>query len=424
MSNVCVVGLQWGDEGKGKIVDVLTQECDVVVRFQGGSNAGHTVVVRGEKYVLHQVPSGILHAGRLCVIANGVALDPERLIVEMDGLCARGVEIDDNLRISDRAHVVFPYHKVLDSLDVSLGHGQKIGTTGRGIGPCYADKMGRTGIRMVELYRPDHFRERLRVNVEEKNRKLASLKDGRSLDWREIYEVYVQYAERLKPYVCDTVALLNGLHAEGKRILFEGAQGALLDVDLGTYPYITCSNASACGAAAGAGLPPKAVGRVVGVTKAYTTRVGEGPFPTELNDDVGESMREKGGEYGATTGRPRRCGWFDAVAVRHSATVNGVDSIVITKLDVLGGRPEVKISTGYRFNGETVSHFPADAFILERCDPVYEVLPGWSEDIGNCREFAELPRKAQEYVRRLEQAIGLHVDTISVGQDRTQTIKK
>ena len=425
MDNMCVVGLQWGDEGKGKIVDALTSEFDVVCRYQGGSNAGHTVYVNGEKFVLHLIPSGILHDGKMCVVGNGVVVDPAQLLAEIDELRGRGIRVDaSNLAISDRAHVVFPYHKVLDGLQEADASGRKIGTTGRGIGPCYTDKMSRVGIRVGELLDRDRLEPRLRANVEQKNRLFTALYDTSPLSADDILSETLDYAERLKPFVADSIDLLAKVRAEGKRILFEGAQGALLDVDFGTYPYISSSNASACGASAGTGVPPKAVGKVLGISKAYCTRVGEGPFPTELNDMIGESLRKNGGEFGATTGRPRRCGWLDAVAVRHTATVCGADGIALTKLDVLTGMDTIQIGTGYQINGKTTDRFVADTAALEQCEPVYESFPGWTEDIGACRNITDLPPNAQAYIRAIEDILGVPLETISVGTERDAVIRR
>jgi len=420
--NLCVVGLQWGDEGKGKIVDGLTERFDIVVRYQGGSNAGHTVVVNGEKFVLHLVPSGILHPDKLCVIGNGVVVDPATLIAEVADLRGRGVHVGENLAVSDRAHVVMPYHKLLDQLD-DRGE-RKIGTTGRGIGPCYVDKMSRTGIRMGELLDPDGFREHLRANIEQKNRVLRVLYGVEPLSFDRILEEYLGYADQLRGLIRDTVALLNRAFREGKRILFEGAQGALLDVDFGTYPYISCSNASTSGAATGTGLPPRAIGRVLGIMKAYCTRVGEGPFVTELDDSIGALLRERGREYGATTGRPRRCGWFDAVAVRHSAALCGADSIALTKLDVLTGLEEIRVAVAYRLDGKILDVLPSDCRLLARCEPVYRSFPGWKSDISRCDAFDDLPHEAQAYVRALEAEVGIPIATVSVAPERSAVIQR
>ena len=424
MNNMCVVGLQWGDEGKGKIVDTLSEEFDLIVRYQGGSNAGHTVVVDGRKFVLHLIPSGILHAGKLCVIGNGVVVDPESLLVEMDELTGRGVKVTENLAVSDRSHLVLPYHKVLDRLQESNAGEDRIGTTGRGIGPCYADKFSRTGIRVGELLDTARFTEKLREKTEQKNRLITRLYDGEPLSFETILEQYLGYAERLRPMIRDTVSLLNQAERAGKRILFEGAQGALLDVDFGTYPYISCSNASAAGASTGTGIAPKAIGKVLGVVKAYCTRVGEGPFMTELDNDLGASLREKGGEFGATTGRPRRCGWFDAVAVRHTATVSGADALILTKLDVLTGLPEISMGVNYRVNGRATDVMPANVETVAACAPEYVSFPGWEEEISDCRRFADLPANAQTYVNALEERVGVPVASIGVGSAREAMVKK
>ena len=422
MKNLCVVGLQWGDEGKGKVVDALSGGFDLVVRYQGGSNAGHTVILNGEKYVLHLLPSGILREGKLCVIGNGVVVDPALLIDEIEELEQRGVKIGDNLAVSDRAHVVFPYHKALDTLQESgLGKG-KIGTTGRGIGPCYTDKMARVGIRMGELLNQDSFVQKLRANVEQKNRLFAALYDAPPLSFDEICEKYLGHAEKLRSLIRDTISLLARADEDGKRIMFEGAQGTLLDVDFGTYPFVSSSSASASGVSAGTGLPPGSVGRVIGVMKAYCTRVGEGPFPTELGDALGEQLRERGGEFGATTGRPRRCGWFDAVTLRHSAMICGVDSVALTKLDVLTGMDTIRVGVGYIYRGSRMESLPPDVKVFEECEPVYESFPGWADDISESRSFSDLPTNAQSYVVALEKIIGVPVEFISVGSAREATV--
>ena len=422
MKNCCVVGLQWGDEGKGKIVDALSAQYDYVVRYQGGSNAGHTVVANGEKFVLHLIPSGILRPEKICVIGNGVVVDPAALIAEIEELQGRGVSVA-NLVISDRAHVVLPYHKVLDKLQESDPKGRKIGTTGRGIGPCYADKFSRVGIRMGDMLLPDVFAEKLRVNVEQKNRLFKKLYDAEPVSYDEILAQYREYADKLGPHIRDAVTLLADAARDDKTILFEGAQGAMLDVDFGTYPYISCSNASASGVCTGTGMPAKAVGQVFGVAKAYCTRVGEGPFMTELTDDTGAQLRELGGEFGATTGRPRRCGWFDAVAVRYAVTICGVDAITLTKLDVLTGLKNISVAVNYRVNGALMSTVPSDVGSLEACEPVYETFPGWDEDISGCREFSELPDAAQAYVRKLEAIVGVPIASVSVGSARDAVIE-
>ncbi len=423
MSNACVVGLQWGDEGKGKVIDILTEEYDIIVRYQGGGNAGHTVIIDGEKFVLHLIPSGILRPGKKCVIGNGVVLDPALFLEEVEELKKKNISVESNLFVSDRAHLVFPYHKLLDSLSESEKGQDKIGTTGKGIGPCYADKMARAGIRVIELHHPEHLKHQIQKNVEEKNRLLQGLYNKAPLDWREIYEEYSTYASKLEPYICDTVAYINEAIQKSRRILFEGAQGSLLDVDFGTYPFITSSNATSCGVASGAGVSPKQIHVVYGVMKAYTTRVGGGPFPTETGGELGEHLRTKGREYGATTGRPRRCGWFDAVAVRHAAMINGVDEVILTKLDVLDEQPTLKICVGYKYNGKRSERFPPDLALLPHCEPVYVERPGWQKDTTSCTDFHELPREAKNYIQFLEELLDLKITMVSVGPDRRQFIR-
>ena len=415
----CVVGVQWGDEGKGKIVDILSHRADVVVRFQGGGNAGHTVVVKGEKFVLHLIPSGILHKSR-CVIANGVVVDLVQLFEEMEELKKRGVQFGKNLLLSDRAHVVMPWHKWLDK-HAEAGKG-KIGTTQRGIGPCYADKAARKGIRVADLYNPAVFRDRVFAFTEEKNKVLAALYGAPALDPQRIVEEYRGYADRLQPFVGDAVEAVNAAIDAGKRVLFEGAQGSLLDIDFGTYPFVTSSNSDACGISAGTGVPPKKIGTILGVAKAYCTRVGEGPFPTELTDGLGEKLRELGGEYGATTGRPRRCGWFDGVTSRHAVQINGIEEVAITKLDVLSGLDEIKFATAYRCNGKTTDRMPSETEVLSRCEPVYRTFKGWKEDLSKVRRFADLPRAAKIYLNFVERYLKVKVTMISVGKDREKTI--
>jgi adenylosuccinate synthase len=424
MNNLCIVGLQWGDEGKGKIVDAVANDFDLVVRYQGGSNAGHTVVINGEKFVLHLLPSGILRPGKLCVIGNGVVVDPPLLLKEMDELIGRGVKISDNLAISDRAHVVLPYHKELDKLQEADPSGKKIGTTGRGIGPCYVDKAARTGIRVGDMLDRATFERKLRANIAQKNRLFEALYGAPAVSCERILEEYLGYAERLRPLVRDTVTLLTDAQASGKRILFEGAQGALLDVDFGTYPYVTSSSACAGGVSIGSGVPPKTIGRIVGIMKAYTTRVGEGPFPTELNDDIGRRLRERGREFGATTGRPRRCGWCDVVTVRHTVAISGVDAIAMTKLDVLSGLETISVATEYRYNGAAITRFPAGAEVLAKCQPVYRTFAGWKEDLSRCRTFSDLPANARAYVTALEELLGVPVESISVGSGRDDCVRR
>ncbi|HYF01537.1 MAG TPA: adenylosuccinate synthase [Planctomycetota bacterium] len=421
LNSSCVVGVQWGDEGKGKIVDILSQKADVVVRFQGGGNAGHTVVVEGEKFVLHLIPSGILHKS-VCVIANGVVVDLIQLLEEMEELKKRGVTFGKNFLLSDRAHVVMPYHKFLDKHSETGAGKAKIGTTQRGIGPCYADKAARKGIRVADLYNESLLRDRVVAFTEEKNKILKALYDAPALDPERILQEYRGYAERLKSFVGDAVEVVNAALDKGKRVLFEGAQGSLLDIDFGTYPYVTSSNSDACGISAGTGVPPKKIGRILGVAKAYCTRVGEGPFPTELKDGLGEKLREIGGEYGATTGRPRRCGWFDGVASRHAVQINGIEDVAITKLDVLSGLDEIRFATHYRVDGRTIDRMPSETEVLSRVEPVYKSFKGWKEDLSKIRRFQDLPSAAKIYLNYLERYLKVDVTMISVGKDREKTI--
>ena len=412
--------MQWGDEGKARIVDIFAREADIVVRSQGGANAGHTVVVGSEVYKLHQFPSGILR-GKNCVIGNGVVLDPDLFCQEMDELHSRGIAISDNLHISDRAHVVLPYHKIQDALGEKDSR-TPLGTTGRGIGPCYADKMARTGIRVSDLLDAETFAAALEACVAQKNRLLTSLDASPSLCRKEIQDQYLQLAERVRPFVKDTSVYLNHAIQKGEKILFEGAQGTLLDIDHGTYPFVTSSNASVTGVTAGAGIAPKHVGKVIGVVKAYTTRVGEGPFPTELTDESGEALRQRGAEYGATTGRPRRCGWLDGVALEHAARINGVDALAVTKLDVLDPLEKIKICRGYRVNGRTLDRFPAAANLLQCAQPVYEEVDGWNTDLTQARSYEELPRQTRDYLSLISRLSGAEVEIASVGPERSQTI--
>lgn len=421
MPAIAIVGTQWGDEGKGKLVDLLAEDAQLIVRYQGGNNAGHTVVRRGQKFVFHLIPSGILHPDTLCVLGNGVVIDPEALIEEMRVLTERGVDMS-NLRISERAHLIMPYHRLLDKLQEQAKGRRKIGTTGRGVGPVYVDKVGRCGIRMTDLLEPDSFEELLERNLAEKNLLFERIYQAKKCDKDEILRDYLTYGQELKDYIVDVSAIINRTHREGANILFEGAQGTLLDLDEGTYPYVTSSHTIAGGASIGTGLGPTKIDEVVGVAKAYTTRVGEGPFPAELPGPIGDLIREKGQEYGATTGRPRRCGWFDAVVVRHAVRVNGLANLAITKLDVLGGLEKVKICTGYRYKSDLVKDFPASSRVIQECQPVYEELPGWKEDISRVRAFDELPEKTRRYLARIQELIGLKISIISVGSEPEQTI--
>lgn len=426
MPGTCIIGLQWGDEAKGKLVNLLTEQHDLVVRYQGGSNAGHTVVVDGQTYKLSLIPSGILASGVLCVITGGVVLNPKSLLAEIDGLVARGVTVGRNLVISDRAHVIFPWHMAEDrALDSSVSGGEAIGTTMRGIGPCYQDKVGRSlAIRFGDLFRED-FRQRIEHVVAAKNRALAGL-NGKMpelpLDPAAIHAEYAQYAERLKPFAADTTALLLDAVEAGQRLLFEGAQGALLDVDHGTFPFVTSSNSSGVGVPSGSGVPARWITRVIGVLKAYSTRVGGGPLPTEQSNEIGQHIRDRGNEYGTVTRRPRRCGWFDAVAARYSARLSGVDTLAVMLLDVLAQLPEIKICTAYEIDGRRTTQFPSHVDDLRRVVPVYETMPGWQEEITAVRRLADLPPKARAYLDRLSELVGRPIDVVSVGPDRAQTM--
>ncbi|MDH4229057.1 MAG: adenylosuccinate synthase [Nitrospirota bacterium] len=424
MPSLVVVGAQWGDEGKGKIVDLLTGQVDSVVRYQGGHNAGHTVVIGKEEFVLHLVPSGILRPGVVCLIGNGVVVDPAALVEEMDGLAARGITYDGTFFISDRAHLILPYHRAVEREAEKLKGTRKIGTTGRGIGPAYADKVARVGIRVGALLDPELFRRVLATNVETMNYFLSRLYGTPSedlFDVGSIYSEYMGYAERIAPYIADTALILNNALDRGERVLFEGAQGTHLDVDHGTYPFVTSSSATAGGACVGTGVGPTRIGRVLGIVKAYTTRVGSGPFPTELLDATGERLRTQGGEFGATTGRPRRCGWFDAVAVRHAVRTNAIAGIAMTKLDVLDGFETLKICNGYRWRGKLLTEFPSDPRILEELTPEYEEMPGWSGALGDITSVDDLPPAARAYVDRIVSLLGVSLDILSFGVRRDQT---
>ena len=425
MGSTCVVGLQWGDEAKGKIVDLLCDQHDVVVRYQGGANAGHTVVHEGVTYKLSLVPTGILREGIECVIGNGVVIHPPALLKEIERLAAQGVVFGDRLHISDRAHVILPYHLAEERLtEESASTADHLGTTRRGIGPCYRDKVGRVhGVRVTDLFHPREFRERLNRIVDYKNRLLAAmLPDFEPFDPRVVAEEYLGHAEKLRPFVRDTTAWLHQSLARGKRLLFEGAQGSLLDVDHGSYPYVTSSNSSAAGIAAGSGVPTRHIDRWIGIVKAYTTRVGGGPFPTEQDNPTGERIRQVGREYGTVTGRPRRCGWFDAVAGRYSARVSGATEISIMLLDVLSGIEELKVAVAYEMNGKTVTELPASLADFDLCRPIYESLPGWSEDLTGIRRWSDLPLAARDYVNFIAQQVGAPASIVSVGPDRRQTI--
>jgi len=420
-TNIAVLGAQWGDEGKGKIVDMLTPHFSAVARYQGGHNAGHTVYVNGKKFVLHLIPSGILHDGVMCLIGNGVVIDPQALFTEVEELARGGITVDGRLKISEKAHIILPYHRELDVLSEARRGERKIGTTSRGIGPAYEDKIGRRGIRVCDLLGDrTALADEVRENVSARNR---MIKDS-TLDWKPVFDQVVAFGERMRPWVADVSLSLHAMMAAGKAVMFEGAQATLLDIDHGTYPFVTSSNASVGGVCTGLGVPPRAIGGVLGVAKAYTTRVGEGPLPTELSGALADRLRESGQEYGASTGRPRRCGWYDAVVVRYSARVNGLDAVALTKLDVLDGLPEVLICTGYQTSAGTIADFPADLRLLTGAEPVYERMPGWSSPTKGITEFDRLPAEAQQYVRRLEDVSGVDCSIISTGSDRRETIVK
>ncbi len=421
MANLVVVGTQWGDEGKGKVVDILSQWFDAVARYQGGNNAGHTVVVGEEKIVLHLVPSGVLRRGKICVLGNGVVIDLEALIHEMDQLERLQVRLEGNLFISKGAHLVLPYHKILDAAREQRVH-NRIGTTGRGIGPAYVDKMARVGIRVAALADPPIFKERLAHNLAEKRAQHPENEALAALDLEQIYADHMRFAERIAPFEADTSLVLDRMLRGGKRVLFEGAQGTLLDVDLGTYPYVTSSSATAGGACTGTGVSPRRIDGILGVVKVYTTRVGGGPFPTELRDAMGEYLRERGQEFGATTGRPRRCGWFDAVGVRYAVRVNGVDALALTKLDVLDQVDPIRICVGYRWRGERVDEFPVETAHLQECQPMYEEVPGWKAPTVGVVRYQDLPENCRRYIEGLETLVGAPCALISTGPRRSETI--
>jgi adenylosuccinate synthase len=423
MKNVVVVGAQWGDEGKGKVVDIYTEFADDVVRYQGGNNAGHTLVVGDEKIVLHLIPSGVLHPGKRCIIGNGVVLDPEVFIREITNLKSKGrLEDDSCLLLSESLHIIMPYHKRIDIARETKSGAMKIGTTGRGIGPAYEDKIGRRGIRLMDLIDPEAFARKLREFLEEKNFILEKFLGSEPFTFEEIFDQYNGYAEIIRKYCADTTLILHRDLRGGKKALFEGAQGSLLDVDHGTYPYVTSSSTCAGGACTGAGVSPRDIHEIIGISKAYITRVGSGPFPTELEDADGEKLRRIGQEFGATTGRPRRCGWFDALVARYAVRLNGLTGIALTKLDVLDDFATIRICTGYSYDGKVLDELPANLDVFGKCRPVYEEMPGWQEDISGARTFAELPEKARNYVRRLEELSGCPIVLVSVGPRRDQTI--
>lgn len=424
MSAFVVLGAQWGDEGKGKMTDYLAEEAQVIVRFQGGNNAGHTVEVGDKQYKLHLIPSGILYDNKLNIIGNGVVVDPKALFTEIDYLEGEGVKVTpEKLIVSDRAHVIMPYHKVLDQLKEKARGKNDIGTTGKGIGPCYTDKFERCGIRVCDLINKDIFKEKLKENIDSKNQYIVKVLGGEELNYDEILSEYLELAERLKPYVQDTSVRLYDEIKQDKTVLFEGAQGMLLDIDYGTYPYVTSSNTTACGVASGSGIGPTMVTNAVGIAKAYTTRVGKGPFPTELNNEIGEWIREKGHEYGVTTGRSRRCGWLDAVILKTTVRVSGLTSLCVTKIDTLAGLEKLKICVGYKFNDKVIDYFPASLDDLAKCEPIYEEFEGWGEEVANARSYDELPENAKKYLSRIEELTDTKISIIGVGPRRDQTIR-
>ncbi|RWZ54699.1 adenylosuccinate synthase [Halobacillus fulvus] len=420
MSSVVVVGTQWGDEGKGKITDFLSQNAEVVARYQGGNNAGHTIKFDGVTYKLHLIPSGIFFDDKVCVLGNGMVIDPKALLEELEYLHDKGVSTD-NLRISNRAHIILPYHLKLDALQEEEKGLNKIGTTKKGIGPAYMDKAARTGIRIADLMDKEAFKEKLEQNLAEKNRLFEKVYETEPFTVEEILDEYYEYGQQIAKYVCDTSVVLNDNLDEGRRVLFEGAQGVMLDIDQGTYPFVTSSNPIAGGVTIGSGVGPSKIKHVVGVSKAYTTRVGDGPFPTELNNEIGDQIREVGREYGTTTGRPRRVGWFDSVVVRHARRVSGITDLSLNSIDVLTGIETLKICTSYRYKGEIIEEFPASLKVLAECEPVYEEMPGWDEDITGVRSLDELPENARHYLERVSQLTGIPLSIFSVGPDRNQT---
>ena len=422
MKTVAVVGSQWGDEGKGKVIDYLATQADVVVRGQGGNNAGHTLVVGDKKYALHLIPSGVLNPKTINIIGNGIVFDPKGFLEEIEKLKKDNIDVK-NIKISDRAHVIFPYHKEIDALAEEARGENKIGTTKKGIGPCYMDKTERSGIRICDLMNEEVFAQKLRLQIDAKNKVVEKIYEKTELfNFEEIYNEYIDYANQIRNYVEDTSVLVYDSIKEGKKVLFEGAQGTLLDLDLGTYPFVTSSHPTSGGFSVGAGVGPNMIKDVVGIVKAYTTRVGEGPFVTELNDETGERIRTQGNEFGTTTGRARRCGWFDSVIVRYAARVNGLTSISLMLLDVLTGFDEIQICTSYKMGDKIMKNFPSSLDDLAKCEPVYETIQGWTEDITHITNYDELPQQAKDYIAKIEELVGVSVDMVSVGPKRTQTI--
>jgi len=422
MSNIVLIGAQWGDEGKGKIIDILSEKSDIIIRFQGGNNAGHTVVIGNEEFILHLIPSGILHKGKVCVIGNGVVVDPEALLEEIDALKKRHVDVGSSLIISDQVHVIFPYHRLLDELREQKKSTTKIGTTKRGIGPCYADKAARCGIRMTDLLNPEKFKEKLKFNIDEKNAILRTLYNHSGFSLDDMYHKYIDYGKKISKYMQNVPLYLNTAIEKKKSLLFEGAQGTLLDIDHGTYPYVTSSNTTAGGASTGTGVSPVNIDKVLGVAKAYTTRVGEGPFPTEFGPELMEKIRKKGKEFGATTGRPRRCGWLDAVILRHAVMINGLTELALTKLDVLDDTETIKVCVAYKSVGKALKNFPGNMETLSACEPVYEELPGWKADITSVTKYRHLPSKARKYISYISKLLNRKITMVSVGSERRQTL--
>lgn len=420
MSTVVVVGTQWGDEGKGKITDFLAESAEVVARYQGGNNAGHTILINDKKYKLTMIPSGIFYADKICIIGNGMVINPGALLEEIQYIHDNGFTTN-NLRISDRAHVIMPYHLLLDGLEEERKGDNKIGTTRKGIGPCYMDKAARNGIRIADLMDAEEFERKVRQMVKEKNVLIEQVYGSKGLDADSIIQEYLGYAEQIRPYVTDTSVVLNDLIDDNRKVLFEGAQGVMLDIDQGTYPYVTSSNPSAGGVCIGSGVGPSKIQQIIGVAKSYTTRVGDGPFPTEQQNETGDWIRERGNEYGTVTGRPRRVGWFDSVVVRHARRVSGITGLSLNSLDVLAGLEKVKICTAYKYRGEIIEHYPASLKMLAECEAVYEELLGWSEDLSNVRKLEDLPENARRYIERVSELTGIPIAIFSVGRNREQT---
>jgi adenylosuccinate synthase len=421
--NRILIGAQWGDEGKGKIIDVLARKSDIIVRYQGGNNAGHTVKFDNERFVLHLIPSGILHPGKVCVIGNGVVLDPEAFFEEVKVLEAKGIRVRGRLFVSEQAHLLFPYHRLMDALrESSIAKKEMIGTTKKGIGPCYADKMARVGIRVGDLKHPAYFKERLVSVLREKNEVLKKIYGHAELPFSDIYRHFIGFRKQMLEFAIDTPHYLYEAACKGRKILFEGAQGTMLDVDHGTYPFVTSSNATVGGAIAGSGISPTLIDKVIGVVKAYTTRVGEGPFPTQFPEALMKDIQKKGEEFGSTTGRPRRCGWFDAVVARYAVRINGINEMAVMKLDVLSGLPELKIGVAYRLGGKLCRHYPTSIYEFSRCRPVYETMKGWQEDLSNVKRWKDLPVNARRYLKRLETLMETPIRIVSVGSKRHQTV--